>query len=280
MSEGGEAADAGDCVPDCIEELGQQAWGTRPPPWAPGYREEAGDLEHSAAGRADGARRLALLAKIDILADLSEPEVNAIVDAAPARTYRAGEMLYTPHRPVEALFLLKRGRIRVFRVSPDGRALTTAIVSPGTMFGEMALLGQRMYGNYAEALDEAYTCVMDRADARRLLLSDPRIAARIVEILGRRLMAMEQRLSEAVFSNVPHRVAAALCTLADSHPAATRGGAIHLTVTHSQVAELAGTSRETATKALGDLAGQGLLRLSRGRITVIDRSGLAAQAAA
>ena len=139
--------------------------------------------------------------------------MNAIVDAAPpART--APELLYTPHRPVEALFLLKRGRIRVFRVAPDGRALTTAIVSPGTMFGEMALLGQRMYDNYAEALDEAHTCVMGRADARRLLLSDPRIAARIVEILGRRLMAMEQRLSEAVFSDVPHRVAAALCTLA------------------------------------------------------------------
>jgi CRP/FNR family transcriptional regulator, cyclic AMP receptor protein len=148
------------------------------------------------------------------------------------------------------------------------------------MFGEMALLGQRMYDNYAEALDEAHTCVMDRADARRLLLSDPRIAARIVEILGQRLMAMEQRLSEAVFSNVAHRVAAALCTLADSHPDAAQDGAIHLTVTHSQVAELADTSRETATKALGDLAGQGLLRLSRGRITIVDRSGLAAQAAA
>lgn len=76
------------------------------------------DLVHIPAGRADGAGRLALLAKIDILADLSEPEVNAIVHAAPARTYQAGELLYTPHRPVEALFLLKRGRIRVFRVAP------------------------------------------------------------------------------------------------------------------------------------------------------------------
>lgn len=236
-------------------------------------------MRHSPDDQPHGAERLALLSKIDILADLSEPEVSRIVDAAPARTYRAGELLYTPHRPVEVLFLLKRGRIRVFRVAPDGRALTTAIVSPGTMFGEMALLGQRMYDNYAEALDEAHTCVMDGADARRLLLSDPRIAARIVEILGRRLMAMEQRLSEAVFSNVPHRVAAALCTLADSH-FATRGGTIHLTVTHSQVAALAGTSRETATKALGDLASQGLLRLSRGRITIVNRSGLAAQAAA
>jgi CRP/FNR family transcriptional regulator, cyclic AMP receptor protein len=235
-------------------------------------------MEHSANGQPQGAQRLALLSKIDILADLSEPEVNRIVDAAPARTYRTGELLYTPHRPVEVLFLLKRGRIRVFRLSPEGRALTTAIVSPGTMFGEMALLGQRMYDNYAEALDEAYTYVMDRADARRLLLSDPRIAAGIVEILGRRLMTMEQRLSDAVFSDVPHRVTAALCTLAAGHPAVAQCGTIDLTVTHSQVAALAGTSRETATKILGDLASQGLLRLSRGRITILDRSRLTAQA--
>jgi CRP/FNR family transcriptional regulator, cyclic AMP receptor protein len=143
------------------------------------------------------------------------------------------------------------------------------------MFGEMALLGQRMYDNYAEALDEAHTCVMDRADARRLL-SDPCIAARIVEVLGRRLMAMEQRLSEVVFSDVPRRVAAALCTAGRRPSPAAQGGTIHLTVTHSQVAELAGTSRETATKALDDLDGQGLLRLSRGRITIVDRSRLAA----
>jgi CRP/FNR family cyclic AMP-dependent transcriptional regulator len=144
----------------------------------------------------------------------------------------------------------------------------------------MALLGQRMYGNYAEALDEAHTCVMDRADARRLLLSDPRIAARIVEILGQRLMAMEQRLSEAVFSNVAHRVAAALCTLADSHPDAAQDGAIHLTVTHSQVAELAGTSREPPPRPWVTSPARGCCGLSRGRITVVDRSGLAAQAAA
>ena len=278
MNNDSEATD-GDCVPHRIEALGQPAWGTGPPPWAPGYREEADDTQQRANGQADGGQRLVLLSKIDILAGLSEPEMNRIVDAAPARTYQAGELLYTPHRPVEVLFLLKRGRIRVFRGSPEGRALTTAIVSPGTMFGEMALLGQRMYDNYAEALDEAYTCVMDQADARRLLLSDPRIAARIVEILGRRLMAMEQRLSEAVFSDVPHRVAAALCALADGHPAAAQAGPARLDVTHSQVAELAGTSRESATKALGDLAGQGLLRLGRGRITIVDRSRLAAQAA-
>jgi CRP/FNR family cyclic AMP-dependent transcriptional regulator len=76
VSEDGGTADAGDCVPDRIEALGRPAWGTRPPPWAPGWREEAEDMEHSAEAQPHGAQRLALLAKIDILADLTEPEVN------------------------------------------------------------------------------------------------------------------------------------------------------------------------------------------------------------
>jgi CRP/FNR family transcriptional regulator, cyclic AMP receptor protein len=224
--------------------------------------------------------RLLLLSKIDILAGLSTAEMQAIIDAAPARTFATGELLYTPHRPVDALFLLKRGRIRVFRLSADGRALTTAIVSAGTMFGEMALLGQHMYDNYAEALDETFTCVMDRNDVHRLLLSDPRIAARIVEILGQRLVDMERRLSDTVFKNVPQRIASTLTTLAakqlDGPEPANEAGRVALT--HEQIAALVGTSRETATKALGEFADRGLIRLGRGRITVVDPQRLAAEA--
>jgi CRP-like cAMP-binding protein len=273
------------CVADRLDALDRPAWGDDPPPWAPGRREEIGHMDSAGTATVGNGGvfddRLALLSKIDILADLSEAEMHAIVEAAPARTFAAGELLCTPHRPVEALFLLKRGRIRVFRISADGRALTTAIVTPGTMFGEMALLGQRMYDNYAEAFDEAFTCVMDRADVHRLLLSDPRIAARIVEILGRRLVEMERRLSDTVFNSVPQRIAATLCTLATGAATPDPGsltGPRQVALTHEQIAALVGTSRETATKALGEFAAQGLLRLGRGKITIVDPARLAAEA--
>jgi CRP-like cAMP-binding protein len=227
--------------------------------------------------------RLKLLVEVDIFADLSPDEVEAIGRAAPMRTYEAGALLYSPHKRVEALFILKGGRIRIFRLSPDGRALTTAIITPGTIFGEMVLLGQQMYDNYAEALDEAVVCVMNRADVHRFLLSDPRISARITEILGRRLAAMEQRLSDSVFKSVPQRIAATLCTLGEGAPAGRRAGVLgggppQLALTHEQVAALIGTSRETATKALGEFAEQGLVKLGRGKIILLDRTRLAAEA--
>ncbi|MEU0218288.1 Crp/Fnr family transcriptional regulator [Streptomyces sp. NPDC006265] len=151
--------------------------------------------------------------EVDIFRDLSAAEVDAIAAAAPMKTYNAGELLYSPSQPSEVLFTLKKGRARTFRVSADGRALTCAIISPGTIFGEMVLLGQRMYDNFAEALDDVTVCVMSRTDVHRFLLSGARISTRTTEILGRRLTDLEQRLSDSVFKSVPQRIATTLLTI-------------------------------------------------------------------
>lgn len=220
---------------------------------------------------ADNPERLWCLSEVDIFRDLDEREMEAMSQAAPMRTYPAGTMIFSPHEPVQALFILKKGRIRIFRVSEDGRALTTAIIEPGTIFGEMVALGQQMHDSFAEAMDEVVVCVMSRSDVRRLLLGDPRIATRIAETMGRRLAELEQRLSDTVFKSVPERVAGTVATLAEGR-GRLRGGQVR--ITHEQLAALAGTSRETTTKVLGDLADQGLITLGRGRITVLDIDGL------
>lgn len=218
------------------------------------------------------------VAEVDIFADLSDAEMEAISAAAPMKTFRPGEMLYAPPQPVETLFILKQGRVRIFRLAADGRALTTAIMTPGTIFGEMVLLGQQMHDNYAEALDAVVVCTMSRSDVQRFLLSDARIAARISGILGQRVFELERRLSDSVFKSVPQRVATTLCLLAaDERPRALgRGVQIHLT--HEQLAAIAGTTRETTTKVLNEYAEQGLLRLARGRVSILDPVALAAEA--
>jgi CRP/FNR family cyclic AMP-dependent transcriptional regulator len=226
-----------------------------------------------------GQERTFRLTEVDIFADLSEAEIEAIATALPMKTYAAGELLYTPQHPTETLFILKRGRIRIFRVSPDGRALTTALIAPGTIFGEMVLFGQSMYDSFAEALDEALVCAISRADVHRVLLTDARIAARITEILGTRLAGMERRLSDTVFKTVPQRVASALVALAGEQRRLGLGPrTTTVALTHEQLAALVGTTRETATKVLGDFATRGLVRLGRGRITLVDPAGVATQA--
>ncbi len=218
------------------------------------------------------------MAEVDIFADLAESEMAAIAAAAPMRQFAAGELLYSPPEPTETLFILKQGRVRIFRVSADGRALTTAIITPGTIFGEMLLLGQQMHDNFAEALDTVTVCVMSRADVQRFLLSDARIAARISEILGTRVSQLERRLSDTVFKSVPQRVATTLCLIAEQEPRRRLGRGAQVQLTHEQLAALAGTSRETTTKILNEYAAQGLLHLGRGKITITDLPRLTAEA--
>ena len=243
-------------------------------PWAPGRREELADVER----RGQGGDDLWCMSEVDIFADLTDAEMEAIAAAAPMRQFAPGELLFSPPQPMETLFILKQGRVRIFRVSADGRALTTAIVTPGTIFGEMLLLGQQMHDNFAEALDEVTVCVMSRSDVQRFLLSDVRIAARISEILGNRVSQLERRLSDTVFKSVPERVATTLCLLADQEQRRPLGRGLQISLTHEQVAALAGTSRETTTKVLNEFADQGLLRLGRGKLTILDLPRLSAEA--
>jgi CRP/FNR family transcriptional regulator, cyclic AMP receptor protein len=241
------------------------AGGSRP--WSPGRREEDVDIQRAT----NNPDKIWCMAEVDIFCDLDETEMDALSAAAPMKTYAAGALIYTPHQPLETLFILKKGRIRIFRISPDGRALTTAIIEPGTIFGEMVIVGQRMHDSFAEALDEVVVCVMTKADVRRLLLGDPRIAARISETLGRRLGELEQRLSDAVFKSVPERIAGALVTLASARSGRPLGRGVQIRLTHEQLAALAATSRETTTKILGEFADRGLITLGRARITILDR---------
>jgi CRP-like cAMP-binding protein len=250
------------CLVGRLDDL--EPFGARP--WAPGRREELADVER----RAHGSEDPWCMSEVDIFTDLNDQEMATIAAAAPMRQFTPGELLYSPPQPMETLFILKQGRVRIFRVSPDGRALTTAILTPGTIFGEMLLLGQQMHDNFAEALDKVTVCVMTRSDVQRFLLSDARIAARISEILGSRVSQLERRLSDTVFKSVPQRVATTLCLLADQEPRRLLGRGIQIHLTHEQVAALAGTSRETTTKILNEYAVQGLIHLGRGRVTILD----------
>lgn len=264
------AYDAAGCL--CASPAEQIAGGVRS--WSPGRREDDMDIARAASANLD---KVWCMSEVDIFQDLADREMDAIHAAAPMQKYAAGSLVYTPHQPLHALFILKMGRVRIFRVSADGRALTTAIIEPGTIFGQMVIVGQHMHDSFAEAIDDVVTCVMTEADVRRLLLSDPRIAVRISETLGQRLGALERRLSDTVFKSVPERIAAALATLAEGSSAHRLTRGVQIRLTHAQIGALAGSSRETTTKVLGELAAAGLIQLGRGRVTVLDLEGLRRQ---
>ena len=221
------------------------------------------------------------LRDVDIFQDLSAAEVEALGKRVPMRSVAAGTVFYSPEEPSEVLFILKAGRVRIYRLSLEGKAFTTAIIEAGTIFGEMAILGQGMYDSYAEALTPCVLCLMSRDDVKHLLLGDLRIALRITETMGRRLLEAERRLSDFAFKSLPQRLVTLLITLAEREAPrfalrAPRASRHEVRYTHEQLAEMAGTHRETATKVLNELREQGLIELKRGRVVLLDLPALRA----
>ncbi len=204
------------------------------------------------------------LAEVDLFRDLSRREIAALDARAPMRTVEAGQIVYSPMRPVSVLFVVKRGRIRLYRITEDGRSVTNAVLEPGAVFGEMDPLGLRMRANWAEAIESSELSLMSRNDVRELLFTDPRIALRIAEQLSVRVDELEQRLMDLSCKTLDQRLAGTLCSLAGRHPQDP------IKLTHQQLAALVGASRERTTTAVGDLVREELLTARRGKIFIRD----------
>lgn len=221
------------------------------------------------------ASKQAYLKEVDIFCDLTQDDLTTLGNHAPMKRVDAETIFYTPDQSTEVLFILKEGRVRLYRLSADGKTLTTAILEAGTIFGEMALLGQGLHGSFAVAMTPCVLCLMSREDVKNLLLSDPRIAYRITETLGKRLVEAERRLSDFAFKRIPERIAAQLLHLAqEQRNWFSRTGKYEVRLTHEELAEMTGTYRETVTKILNELQEQNLVQLHRGKIVLLDREGL------
>ncbi len=206
------------------------------------------------------------LRKIEIFQDLSDQELGEIERVTRMVTVEQGRTIYRQEQGAEVLYLLKEGRVRLWRASPGGRRLELAVLEPGTFFGELPLLGERMRNAYAEAVEDSVLCVMSHRDVERLVLAKPRVGLRMLEAIGSRLAESEARLEELAYRDVPTRIASVLLRM-------SRDG-VTADLTHEELADMVGAHRETVTKALSDMREQGLVRLGRRHLEVLDRARL------
>lgn len=217
------------------------------------------------------AAKLALLSETDIFRDLGPRDMAEIERMTAMSTCERGRVFYTPGETGEALFVLKRGHVNLYRITADGKKLIVAAVGPGTVFGEMSLVGQGMHDTFAEAADECTLCVMSRSDLEHLLISKPQVALRFLELLATRLSDVETRLETVAFKGVPARLAAELLRLAGD------GDRVE-GVSHQDLADSVGAYRETVTRVLNEFKRDGLIELDRLAIHVSDGERLKALA--
>jgi CRP-like cAMP-binding protein len=141
-----------------------------------------------------------------------------------------------------------------------------------TAFGPMALLGQGMDGDFAEAVEESLVCAVDRQVLERLLRRRPDVALRLLDLMGRRLWELERRVEEMATLTASQRLAAMLVRLADEQTGIVEG------LTQEELADMSGTTRQTVARILGTWRCQGLIRIKRRSLQILHRDRLAALA--
>jgi CRP/FNR family transcriptional regulator, cyclic AMP receptor protein len=207
------------------------------------------------------------LLTMEIFRDLPPEQITMIEHATVMRTIPKGQIIYSQEDRAEALFLLKHGRVSIYRLTPTGKRLDLTTIEAKGFFGEMPLLGESLRHAFAEAAEESLLCVMSRADVERLILQQPQVALRMIEVLGNRLALTETRLEELAYRSVSARIAALLLRLSDE-----RGGnrQAELRVTHQEIGDRIGALRETVTKILDEFQMDGLVELRRGHVRISD----------
>ena len=214
--------------------------------------------------------KLAHLSNIRIFRDLTPAELAVMDRQITMSTCEAGRIFYMPEDSGEVLFLLKKGRVQLYRIAQNGKKLVVATLGPGAIFGEMSLVGQGMHNAFAEAVDECLLCVMGRSDVERLIREKPDVAFRFVEAFGSRLQDLEERLEDIAFKSIPARLSALLLKLAAEQ------GHDNLVIgfTHQDLSEMLGTYRETVTQTLNDFKAEGWIDIGRKRIILNNVSKL------
>lgn len=209
----------------------------------------------------------------DIFQDLAPEERGQVERQISYAVHPAGQLFYSPDERGEALFVLREGRIRLYKLSPEGRALTLTLLEPVSLFGEMTLVGQWLHDSFAESMTECVIGTLDREELRSILVQYPSVALRFMELMGQRLRTLETKLADIAFKSVPQRLASVLLNLAEANGNGTP--ALYITrYTHQQLAEMIGSYRETVTKAMGEFRDNGIIRIDNDLIYLTNMSEL------
>jgi CRP/FNR family cyclic AMP-dependent transcriptional regulator len=219
--------------------------------------------------------RIRLLSLVDIFEPLSTQEIEELNGQLTDIHLEPGEIFFSPQERSEKLFLLQKGRVRIYRTS-DGHEFTLAVVDEGTIFGEMALTAQQLQGAYAQAMKPCQISIMRRQDLERLMLDKPQVGLKISHLLSERLRRYESRLEDITLKGITARLASLLLLLIESEGVVSGGHQLKIPThyTHEHLGTMIGTNREAVTRAFSQLQDEGVVQLRRRLIYVVDAEAL------
>ncbi|HET7051263.1 MAG TPA: Crp/Fnr family transcriptional regulator [Solirubrobacteraceae bacterium] len=218
---------------------------------------------------------IALLRVVPVFSELGEEELARVADVAVPRQFVAGEVVFREGDESSTCYIVRHGRARAVREHPDGRSITLANFGPGDIFGELAMFDDERRSATIETLEDTEAIAILGGDMRRLLSEHADISVKLLASLGRRLRETNERLARQSFQTVQSRVASVLLQLVDgARSEGAEEGDVLITSTQASLAQLAGSSRESASRFLAVLERAGIITQGRGKLVVHDPGAL------
>jgi CRP-like cAMP-binding protein len=220
--------------------------------------------------------KLWYLKNLDMFSHLRDEEMHHVIEKTSSmKEFKRGEILYLQGTSDKNIYILKKGAVKINKLSPEGRVITLDILKGGTLFGELGAIENADRDETAEVIEDCLICIMTKANFDEMLKMVPGLSIRLNKIIGLRRRKIENKLLDLLYSSVEERLAKTLIHLLDDF-GIPDGSAYILKVklTHQDLSELIASTRETTTATLNSLKKDGLIDYEGKYIRIIDKEKL------
>ncbi len=222
------------------------------------------------------SEKLWYLKSCQLFEQLTADELQQLELRSKARTFPRGSPIYLPFDETNSLFLLASGRVKICHLTPDGKQSILAFIEPGEVFGELALFDDGPRDEYAETVEKATIVLIPGELMQATMEAHAGLTLGVTKLIGLRRRRIEQRLKNLLFLSNRDRLTHLLLELAEQYGVRDPSGLrLRIQLSHQDLANVVGSTRETVTVVLGEMQQEGLLSLGRRKIVINDLTRLA-----
>lgn len=213
------------------------------------------------------------LKRTALFSALSDAELESLAACTIVRSYASGELVFSEGAPCVGLYIVSKGRVRIFKTSPSGREQVLALEGPGSSIAELPVFDGGPYPASAAAVEPSELLLIARKDFRALCMECPEIALKVLQVAGARLRRLVGIIEELSFTTVRHRLVSWILR----QPKNEDGRSFMLNASHQELAAQIGTVRELVSRNLARLQAQEFIGINGHQVTVLNLEGLEAE---